>query len=491
MRSGQVLTGGIGVYVTGADTRGDVRTARWLSGDHGKLAALTASRIEDDIIAAGWPVGEVLGSEAALTSRYGVSRAVFREAVRLVEHHGAAQMRRGPSGGLVVHTPDAAAVVSAVVLYLEHAAPSVADIFFARRLVEPLAAALAAERITEGGIAQLRAVLEAERSGGDRQILSVEHNALHTTVAALAGNEALALFVTILAELTAYYATTRTGREEAREAAQTVTRAHSSITDAIIGGDAPAAQHRTDAHLVGAQEFMTPRRLGRPALGEADSKLAEVIAARIRRDLAGSGLLPGDVAGSENELLETYGVSRAVFREAIRLLEHHSVAAMRRGPGGGLVVLSPNPAASIEAAALYLDCRGAKAEDLHQVREALELGVIDLLAGKADDPRTMRQLSEALLASEHAPADDIAEPSNHLHIAMAAMAGNVVVDLLLQIAIALWARHTVTSADAPAEISATVTKTHHGIIDAIAAGDHSIARHRMRKHLTALTDWWS
>jgi DNA-binding FadR family transcriptional regulator len=178
-----------------------------------------------------------------------------------------------------------------------------------------------------------------------------------------------------------------------------------------------------------------------------------------------------------------------VFREAIRLLEHHSVAAMRRGPGGGLVVLSPNPAASIEAAALYLDYRGAKVEDLHQVREALELGVIDLLAAKAGDSDMMRRLSEALVASE--PTDDIAEPSNHLHIAMAAMAGNAVVDLLLQIAIALWARHTAASADPPAEISATVTRTHHGIIDAIAAGDHSIARHRMRKHLTALTEWWT
>jgi DNA-binding FadR family transcriptional regulator len=70
-----------------------------------KLAALTARRIEDEIIARRWPIGEVIGSEADLMARYEVSRAVLREAVRLVEHHGAARMRRGPSGGLVVQAP--------------------------------------------------------------------------------------------------------------------------------------------------------------------------------------------------------------------------------------------------------------------------------------------------------------------------------------------------------------------------------------------------
>jgi len=47
-----------------------------------KLAAQTARRIEDDIIAAHWPVGQVLGSEAQLMERYDVSRAVLREAIR-------------------------------------------------------------------------------------------------------------------------------------------------------------------------------------------------------------------------------------------------------------------------------------------------------------------------------------------------------------------------------------------------------------------------
>ena len=62
----------------------------------------------------------------------------------------------------------------------------------------------------------------------------------------------------------------------------------------------------------------------------------------------------GEVFGSEVALLERYRVSRAVLREAVRLLEYHAVATTRRGPGGGLVVAEPQAQASIDTIALYL-----------------------------------------------------------------------------------------------------------------------------------------
>ena len=59
-----------------------------------KLGEILAETIENEIIAAGWKVGDVVGSESELCERYGVSRAVFREAIRIVGHHGVAEMRR-------------------------------------------------------------------------------------------------------------------------------------------------------------------------------------------------------------------------------------------------------------------------------------------------------------------------------------------------------------------------------------------------------------
>ena len=65
-------------------------------GANSKRAALLADQIVSDVMAMGWPVGALLGAEAELLARYQVSRAVFREAVRLVEHQQVARTRRGP-----------------------------------------------------------------------------------------------------------------------------------------------------------------------------------------------------------------------------------------------------------------------------------------------------------------------------------------------------------------------------------------------------------
>src|SRR3546814_5281938 len=48
-----------------------------------------------------------------------MSRATFREAVRQLEWHGAAGMRRGVHGGLVVKAPPHHAIVYAVKTYFE------------------------------------------------------------------------------------------------------------------------------------------------------------------------------------------------------------------------------------------------------------------------------------------------------------------------------------------------------------------------------------
>ena len=121
-----------------------------------KRAAKVADRIVEDVMALGWPVGEVLGSETDLLERYQVSRAVFREAVRLVEHQQVARTRRGPDGGLVITEPTMGAVTDAVVLYLHRVDARLDEIFEARIILEEIACQLASERTDENDLALLR-----------------------------------------------------------------------------------------------------------------------------------------------------------------------------------------------------------------------------------------------------------------------------------------------------------------------------------------------
>src|SRR4051812_248973 len=110
------------------DEERELASREGAAGPPDKLAAQIAHRIEAEVMRRGWPVGTSLGSEIELREQFGVSRSVLREAVRLVEHHQVARMRRGPHGGLFVSAPDAGPATRAIVIYLEYIGTSVADL---------------------------------------------------------------------------------------------------------------------------------------------------------------------------------------------------------------------------------------------------------------------------------------------------------------------------------------------------------------------------
>jgi len=467
-------------------------------GQVGKLASQVARRIEDDIIRRGWPVGELVGSESELRERYRVSRSVLREAVRLVEHHQVARMRRGPNGGLFVCAPDAGPATLALVIYLEYVGTSIEDLLRARLLLEPLAAALAAERINEDGIRILRDALQEEEARRAEPGVSSQDR-LHVVLGELSGNSMLRLFIEVLTRLTTRYAHTsqRTSKADVARAKQDSRDKHAAIVDAVIACEAGQAKILLGGHLEEVAEWLRSHRrrrpLRRPVTAEsrnggtrsgAGEKLAEVIAARIHDDIARDGWRVGEVLGSEAGLLARYQVSRAVLREAVRILEYHEVARMRRGPGGGLFIGSPRPEASIDTMALYLDYLGVTGEDLRIVRDAIELGCIPSVTARRDDQQVVDRLRAAVArTSEFGGAADL------FHTELAELAGNPVLTLFLRIITQLWSRH----ADMPVPVTSAapeVERIHGLIVDAIVQGDEGLARHRMRRHLEALTAWW-
>jgi DNA-binding FadR family transcriptional regulator len=83
-----------------------------------KAACLIAARIEEDLIGRNWPSGSIYGSEAQLEAKFGVCCVVVREAVRILESRGTAQMRRGPNGGLLVLAPSMPAVLESIHRYV-------------------------------------------------------------------------------------------------------------------------------------------------------------------------------------------------------------------------------------------------------------------------------------------------------------------------------------------------------------------------------------
>jgi DNA-binding FadR family transcriptional regulator len=470
----------------------------------GKLAAQVAHRIEADVMRRGWPVGASLGSELDLRERFGVSRSVLREAVRLVEHHQVARMRRGPNGGLLVCAPDAGPATRSIVIYLEYVGTSVTDLLHARLLLEPIAAGLAADRITEEGIDTLRATLDDELvHGGEPR--GGSQDPLHPLLGRLSGNPVLHLFIDVLTRLTARYAHTsrRTAKAEVLNSKEESRQAHRAIVDAVIAGDGARAETTLTAHLEWVAAWIEKHRVHRtriagtviePEMAEGPrAKLAEVVASRIHDDIAARGWQVGSVLGSEADLLARYGISRAVLREAVRLLEYHSVARMRRGPGGGLIIAAPEPQASIDTMALFLEYQAVTADDLRIVRDAIELGTVAQVTTRhaEGDHEVTERLAAAVRWTSEGPADE-PRKADLFHSELAQLAGNPVLSLFLGIITELFRRHA-AGQDRPLpgdKAAEEVQHVHQRILDAILQGDAGVARHRMRRHLDALIPWW-
>jgi DNA-binding FadR family transcriptional regulator len=483
-----------------AMTSTDMPTAGVTSG---KLAHQTAQKIEAEIIRERWPIGRMLGSETELRERYGVSRAVLREAIRLLEHHQVATMRRGPSGGLFVRTPDPSGTTRAMVIYLEHVGTSLEDLMEARLLLESLAIKLAVNRLNEAGIRRLREVLAEDEDLRTREGMSGAYP--HVAIGELSRNPALELFIDILCRLTERYSIAAASRTRSKHAkSQHVAgHAHNAIAEAVIDGDAGTAQYRMRLHLQAMGEWLSSQtqllsygQADTPPAGNngARDKLAEVVAERVRQDIANRGWPVGEVLGSEGELQARYDVSRSVLREAVRLLEHHSIAVMRRGPGGGLVIGEPDPAASIESMVLYLDYQQIEISDLRELREAVELGCVEQVTKQINEPGVAERLRSSLLVDGSTPESAVLERAHTLHIELAELSGNPVFGLFLRILTELWVRH---SAALPVELPAApgprapaIESIHGAIVEAILAGDSALAKHRMRRHLEALTEWW-
>lgn len=454
-----------------------------------KLAAFVADQIVGDIAEKGWPEGQVVGSEAELLDRYGVSRAVFREAVRLLEHLQVARMRRGPGGGLMVLAPTVDSVTDAVSVYLFYVGAEIDEVFDARLALEEVAAELAPERLEERHVDELRALVERERDGDVR-----DHRELHNLVATITGNPALAFFVDLLNRVTLLYLPTAAGLSQ-----DTLTQsaaAHEAIADAILSGEASLARKRMRKHLLAEAEFLRALRPSRRRLADLpemvgrSDKRAEQTARQIFREVAGDGWPVGTLLGSEAELMARYDVSRAVLREAVRVLEHHQVARMRRGPGGGLFVVEPGVEAVTEAVALQIDRLGIKPQHLLEVRGAVEMAVLDSVMAHLDDDGVAR-LQEALEAERAATPTEFTVMGHDLHAVLASVAGNRVIELLVLVLVRLARFHAAAPPEAAGGPFPTqdVIRVHQRIVEAIRARDVELARHRMRRHLDALVRW--
>ena len=390
------------------------------------------------------------------------------------------------AGGLVITEPTVNAIIDADrCLYLHRANTRLDEVFEARIVVEEVAAELAAARLTER-----RRGWTAEAARPKRSMAPSATTARPArTIGRLTRNPALELFIDILNRVAFLYF--RGGPSVSDATLTQSQQAHARVTDAVLSGDADRARRRMRRHLEAESAFLQNRRLSRQLLprsvalgGGVSNKRAEDVARAILQDVVADDLPPGYLLGSQTALIDRYGASRAVFREALRLLEHHQIATMRRGPGGGLFVCAPSVRGVSEVVAVYLTRRGISMADLIELRIRVELALVDLATTRVDTDGEA-DLRAAFDRERGLSVAEFADGGHDLHAVIAGLAGNRALELVALVLIRLMRLHQVEEvSDVQRARAATeVSRAHGAIAAAIAEGDPELARRRMRRHL--------
>ncbi len=212
-----------------------------------RASELVAERLRELIVSGSVPEGENLPSEKELVMQLGVSRATLREALRMLETEGLITTKTGPKGGATVHHPNSSNLTRSLALLLQLEKTPLQTILEARRLLEPLCANLAAERITPAELEELRAALQMMKENlADTRMYVEAQLRFHLAIFAATHNEVLRLYTTSVGELITAQ-TARVGLSEA--ARKTGVKACEGILVALENRDGGLAARRVEAHL--------------------------------------------------------------------------------------------------------------------------------------------------------------------------------------------------------------------------------------------------
>ncbi|MFF4650102.1 FadR/GntR family transcriptional regulator [Streptomyces sp. NPDC001380] len=220
-------------------------------GLHGRLLAELGPAIASGTI----PGGAVLRMEE-LEVRYGVSRTVVREAVRVLEAMGMVASRRRV--GITVQPRSAWDVFDPLVIRWRLAGPErpaqLRSLGALRAAVEPAAAALAADRATDDQRRRLSALaveLTVTARAGGLAVFLGHDIAFHRLVLEASGNEMFAH----LGEVVAAVLTGRTEHHLMPHHPQPYAVArHREVAEAVCAGDAVRAERAMRDIVTGAME---------------------------------------------------------------------------------------------------------------------------------------------------------------------------------------------------------------------------------------------
>jgi DNA-binding FadR family transcriptional regulator len=225
-----------------------------------RFASFVVEELAEAIVSGALAEGDVLPTEPALCERFGFSRTVVREGLKMLEERGLVRVEQGR--GTTVQPRSAWNLLDPVVLRIalvhDHDMSLLDDLIAVRVVLEREMAQAAAGRLTTDELAELAENLERMgESYDDYERFRSFDLAFHAIVMKASGNE---VGLTIVRAILRHGGITPLlAAGSSRAALEQTAREHRAIYDALAAGDGALAGERIAVHIESA---WAERKLG-------------------------------------------------------------------------------------------------------------------------------------------------------------------------------------------------------------------------------------
>lgn len=194
--------------------------------------------------------GHRLPTEQQLADRFGVSRNVVREAVAQLRADGLVEARQGV--GAFVLAPEQRAAIRIDREALKDV-ENMERLFELRCILESQSAALAAERRNDDHLASIKAALDRMSGEEKWEDGSIDADlAFHREIARATGNNYIHTFISFVCEQIRHTIQYARLTNPLHDLVEVNVGEHVRVYEAVVAGDAAAAEKAMQAHIIGA-----------------------------------------------------------------------------------------------------------------------------------------------------------------------------------------------------------------------------------------------
>ncbi len=209
-------------------------------------------------------------------------------------------------------------------------------------------------------------------------------------------------------------------------------------------------------------------------------RLADSVSDQIKEAIFQDEYQTGEKIPSEHELVDLFGVSRVIIREALRNLEQAGLVEIRRGPKGGAFVQPlTHKAVSLVVKDLFRLSKGT-VNEIMEVRLEIEPIVAGLAARRATKDDLM-SLKKNIAAQPDIPGEKTVQGNINFHRVLARCSHNPIYEMIINILLD-FSIDLILNILPPGKVIHDTT-SHFELYELIKQGDGQKAKNKMKSHI--------